>query len=49
MRPSVRTALDDLKLDRVDVIYPGEHTFPLAERVRAVALPRIHEDLEPLE
>ena len=47
--PSIRTALDDLNLDRVDVIYPGEHTFPLAERVRAVALPRLYEDLEPLE
>jgi hypothetical protein len=32
----------------VDVIYPGEHTFPLAERIRAVALPRLYEDLEPL-
>jgi hypothetical protein len=47
--PSVRAALDDLHLDRVDVIYPGEHTFPLAERVRAVALPRLYEDVEPLE
>jgi len=45
---SIRTALDDLRLDRVDVIYPGEHTFPLAERVRAVALSRLYEDLEPL-
>jgi predicted AAA+ superfamily ATPase len=48
MTPSIRTALDDLHLDRVDVIYPGEHTFPLAERVRAVALSRLYEDLEPL-
>lgn len=46
--PSIRTALDDLHLDRVDVVYPGEHTFPLADRVRAVALPRLYEDLEPL-
>jgi uncharacterized protein len=46
--PSIRTALDDLHLERVDVVYPGEHTFPLAERVRALALPRIYEDLEPL-
>jgi len=49
LTPSIRTALDDLHLDRVDMIYPGEHTFPLAERVRAVALPRLYEDLEPLE
>ncbi len=46
--PSIRSALDDLHLDRVDVIYPGEHTFPLAERIRAVAMPRLYEDLQPL-
>jgi hypothetical protein len=26
----------------------GEHTFPLAERFRALALTRLYEDLEPL-
>lgn len=46
--PSIRTALSDLRLERVDVVYPGEHTFPLAERVRAVGLSRLYEDLEPL-
>lgn len=49
LTPSIRTALDDLHLDRVDVIYPGEHTFTLADRVRAVALPRLYEDLQPLD
>jgi uncharacterized protein len=48
LTPSIRTALEDLRLDRVDVVYPGVHTFPLAERVRALALPRLYEDLEPL-
>jgi predicted AAA+ superfamily ATPase len=48
LTPSIRTALDDLRLERVDVVYPGEHTFPLAERVRALALSRLYEDLEPL-
>jgi predicted AAA+ superfamily ATPase len=48
LTPSIRTALDDLQLERLDVVYPGEHTFPLAERVRALALPRLYEDLEPL-
>jgi predicted AAA+ superfamily ATPase len=48
MTPSIWTALEDLRLDRIDVVYPGEHTFPLAERVRAVALSRLYEDLEPL-
>ncbi|MBW8879104.1 MAG: ATP-binding protein [Acidobacteria bacterium] len=46
--PSIRTALEDLRLERVDVVYPGERTFPLAERVRALALPRLYEDLAPL-
>lgn len=46
--PSIRTALEDLQLDRVDVVYPGVHTFALAERVRALALSRLYEDLEPL-
>ena len=42
---SMRTALEDLKLARLDVIYPGEETFPLAANIRAVALPRIRTDL----
>lgn len=46
---SIRTALGDLRLERVDVIYAGEQTFPLAERVRALALPRLYEDLAPLD
>jgi predicted AAA+ superfamily ATPase len=48
LTPSIRTAREDLRLERVDVVYPGEHTFPLAERVRALALPRLYEDLDPL-
>jgi len=48
MTPSIRAALADLQLERVDVIYPGEHTFSLAERVRALAFPRLYEDLETL-
>lgn len=46
--PSMRVALTDLKLDRLDVIHAGEHTFPLAPGIRAVALRRILTDLEPL-
>lgn len=45
---SMRTALDDLKLKRLDVIHAGAHTFPLAPRIRAVALGRLLEDLRPL-
>ena len=43
--PSMRSALQHLKLDRLDVVHPGPDTFPLAENVRAVALRRIGEDL----
>lgn len=48
MTPSIRRALDDLKLTRLDVIHAGEHTFPLHERVRGVALARVLEDVPPL-
>jgi uncharacterized protein len=46
--PSVRSALQDLGLDTVNIVHAGTETFPLAERVRAVALRRIVEDLKPL-
>ena len=45
---SMHSALNNLKLDRIDVIHPGQHTFPLSDRIRAVALSRLFEDLEPL-
>jgi predicted AAA+ superfamily ATPase len=34
--PSIRTALEDLGLTRVLVIYPGTRRYPLADRVEAV-------------
>lgn len=46
--PSMRVALDDLKLARLDVIHAGDKTYPLASRIRAVSLSRIIEDLEPM-
>jgi hypothetical protein len=46
--PSMRTAFSDLGLRRLDVVHAGEHTFPLAKQVRAVALARLWKDLEPL-
>jgi len=48
LTPSMRVALTDLGLQRLDVIHAGEHTFPLAPKVRAVALSRLLQDLEPL-
>ena len=48
MTPSMRNALEDLKLKRLDVIHAGEATFPLCPKVRAVPCKRILQDLEPL-
>ncbi len=45
---SMFSALEDLRLERLDVVYPGEQTFPLRERIRALGLTRLLEDLEPL-
>ncbi len=36
LTPSIRIALDDLKLKHVFVIYPGTQRFPLARQVEAV-------------
>jgi predicted AAA+ superfamily ATPase len=38
LTPSIRHALDDLGLERVVVLYPGDKRFPLADRVDAVPL-----------
>jgi len=35
---SMREAIKDLRLDRLDVIHAGDATFPLADKIRAVAL-----------
>jgi predicted AAA+ superfamily ATPase len=36
LTPSMRTALTDLKLDRLVVIYPGERRYSLAENVEVI-------------
>ena len=36
--PSMRIALQDLKLDALYVVYPGRHRFTMAERIEAVPL-----------
>ena len=46
--PSMRSALADLRIDTIDVIYPGDETFPLAERIRAVGISRLWLDVPPL-
>ncbi len=45
MTPSIRIALADLRLDRLDVIYEGTETYALGDRVRAVPLARIFSDI----
>lgn len=47
LTPSMRSALSDLKLQRLDVIHAGEETFLMERRVRAVPLSRLLDDLQP--
>ncbi len=44
---SMRIALEDLRLDSLDVIHAGRQTFPLAERVRAVSIDRMLAEIRP--
>jgi hypothetical protein len=45
--PSMRAALEDLELTRLDVLHAGDETFPLGPKVRAVSAARILTDLKP--
>ncbi len=45
---SAHSAMDTLGLDRLDIIHAGEHTFALADKVRAVAFNNLLEDVETL-
>jgi len=38
LTPSMRIALEDLKLDRLGVVYPGERRYRLADRVDVLPL-----------
>ncbi|MFC1825237.1 ATP-binding protein [Thermodesulfobacteriota bacterium] len=46
--PSMRSALADLKLRRLDVVHAGDETFGLDKKIRAVAFGRLLDDLNPL-
>jgi predicted AAA+ superfamily ATPase len=48
LTPSMRIALEDLGLERIDVLHAGRDTFPLGDRIRAVSTYRIWTDIEPL-
>lgn len=48
MTPSLRIALADLKLDRIAVVYPGPHRYPMADRVEAVPLEALTKGMKGL-
>jgi predicted AAA+ superfamily ATPase len=41
---SMRIAMEDLKLDRLVVIYPGPHPYPLADRIEAIPISVLAEE-----
>lgn len=46
--PSMRAAVADLRLDRLDVVHAGDSTFALDRRIRAVSWRRLLQELQPL-
>ena len=46
--PSMRSALSDLRLSRLDVIYPGDQIFPLSKEIRAIGITRLADAIKPL-
>jgi hypothetical protein len=44
--PSMRAAINDLGLDRIDVIHAGVETFALAPKITAVAAHELREELK---
>ena len=45
---SMATVLEDLDLERLDVVHAGDRTFSLARKVRAVAASELLDQIEPL-
>jgi hypothetical protein len=45
---SMHTALNDLQLDHLAVIYPGERPYPLAERVTVITLKSLATNAEAI-
>jgi hypothetical protein len=45
---SMRSAQEDLRLDRLDVVYPGDKVFPMSEGIRAVGVERLLDAVKPL-
>lgn len=49
LTPSIKTAITDLELDRVVILYPGEKRYPLADNVEAVPLASLADPESPLQ
>ena len=45
--PSMRTAIEDLSLQKLFVIHAGKDSFDMAKRIRAVALQDVLEEVKP--
>jgi uncharacterized protein len=43
LTPSMKIAMEDLRLDRLIVFYPGDKAYPLAERIETLPLIRLAE------
>ena len=43
--PSMRAALVDLQLDRLDVVHAGAESFLLAPKIHAISAARLHQEL----
>lgn len=46
--PSMRSSLVDLNLNQLEIIYPGENSFSLGEKIRAVAFDNLISEIKPL-
>jgi hypothetical protein len=46
--PSMKSAIESLKLQKVYVVHAGEDSFPAAPKIKAVALNRLLADIKPL-
>ncbi len=46
---SMHSACENLKLDELVVVHAGSDSYSLSPKIRAVALKRLHEDVEPLD
>ena len=48
LTPSMRSALTDLGLDRLLVVYPGERSYKLAENIEVIPVSRLAEESESI-